>query len=641
MSFLRVRSKAAAWVVLVVAGGGATFALAATRVASAPRLPLALLAAAAVVTEFLVVRQGGVAFQETEHAFAFSSGIYIAAALLLGPWAAAVIAYGAIVSSGVLRRLGFRYVVYNAAVFALACAAAGGVFKLLGGTPGGLDLPSSVGAVAGLTATLFAVNTLLVGAVVSLTTGTSLLQLQRDKFGYELPAVAGEAGFGLALAALAETQPWTIVALVPLVVGLFQAHARLALLHEETAGALEAFANLVDERDPSTFQHSTRVAELVGRLAHALGLPAQQIARLRWAGRLHDLGKIAVDSASLARPHALSKSEWELMRRHPRLSARLLRRFRLAVPEARAIEYHHERYDGKGYYGIARNDVPLAAHFLIVADSYDAMVSDRPYRGGLPRERALATIEAEAGKQFHPAVARAFVALQRGVDPRTVLSPEEQNELRAMTMPSGRRRKHLRLVLHRPYVHAGALVVAVAAVGAGWYAVAAAGLAVVLAGDVLQRIDDRRARRLASVLETAARGEMPFAAVIAAVAAVAPVRWAGLLAWDERGLEGEIVRDWGQRDEAPSEAAVTSWIVRDADVGEELLSTEGALGRRLHVALPLRAGESVSAYLLMQLEHALPRRVEVALAASSGSLAAALVPATSARRPPRLVAAAP
>ena len=157
----------------------------------------------------------------------------------------------------------------------------------------------------------------------------------------------------------------------------------------------------------------------------------------------------------------------------------------------------------------------------------------------------------------------------------------------------------------------------------------------------MQRIDDRRARRLASVLETAAREEMPFAAVIAAVAAVAPVRWAGLLAWDERGLEGEIVRDWGQRDEAPSEAAVTSWIVRDADVGEELLSTEGALGRRLHVALPLRAGESVSAYLLMQLEHALPRRVEVALAASSGSLAAALVPATSARRPPRLVAAAP
>ena len=273
--------------------------------------------------------------------------------------------------------------------------------------------------------------------------------------------------------------------------------------------------------------------------------------------------------------------------------------------------------------------MPLAAHFLIVADSYDAMVSDRPYRGGLPRERALATIEAEAGKQFHPAVARAFVALQRGVDPQTVLSQEERNELRAMTMPSGRRRKRLRLVLRRPYVHAGALVAA------------AAGLAVVLAGDVSQRIDDRRARRLASVLDTAARGEMPFSAVTSAVAAVAPLRWAGLLAWDERGLEGEIVRDWGRRDGAPSETAVTSWIVRDADVGDELLSTEGALGRGLHVALPLRAGDAVSAYLVMQLEHALPRRVEAALAASSGSLAAALVPAASTRLRPRLLAAAP
>ncbi len=145
----------------------------------------------------------------------------------------------------------------------------------------------------------------------------------------------------------------------------------------------------------------------------------------------------------------------------------------LAVPEARAIEYHHERYDGMGYYGIAQNDVPLAAHFLIVADSYDAMISDRPYRRALPRERALGEIERGAGEQFHPVVAKAFVALQRGFDPLKMLTPEERELLRSTSMPSGRRGKWLRRVARRPVVlPVAALVAALTAAGLAQYALA-------------------------------------------------------------------------------------------------------------------------------------------------------------------------
>ena len=105
------------------------------------------------------------------------------------------------------------------------------------------------------------------------------------------------------------------------------------------------------------------------------------------------------------------------MRRHPRLSARLLQRFEFVAPQARAVELHHERMDGRGYYGVGGDDLPLASHFLIVADSFDAMTTDRPYRPGLSHEAALMEIERNAGTQFHPAVAKAFVAVQRGFDP--------------------------------------------------------------------------------------------------------------------------------------------------------------------------------------------------------------------------------
>src|SRR5207253_4869818 len=158
-------------------------------------------------------------------------------------------------------------------------------------------------------------------------------------------------------------------------------------------------------------------------LGAALRLPATEVARLRWAGRLHDLGKICVDRSVLMKPGRLDDEEWAAMSRHPRLSARLLRRFRFAVEEARAVEYHHERFDGRGYYGIPTEELPLASHFLIVADSFDAMVSDRPYRPGLSKDEALVEIERHIGSQFHPAVAKAFVAVQRGLEPYSALTP--------------------------------------------------------------------------------------------------------------------------------------------------------------------------------------------------------------------------
>ena len=210
----------------------------------------------------------------------------------------------------------------------------------------------------------------------------------------DFAAAAAEVGLGAILALFALGHPWNVIAVVPVALAVNQAHARVRRSRQETLHALETFANIVDERDPSTYRHSIRVAGYVDSLARALGLPYSDIDRLRWAARLHDLGKVAVDAAVLSKPGKLRPHEWSTVWRAPRLSARLLRRFEVSAAEARAVEYHRERYDGRGYYGIPAADQPLAAQFLVVADSFDAMTTRPPvprrpeHRGGAGGDRA-------------------------------------------------------------------------------------------------------------------------------------------------------------------------------------------------------------------------------------------------------------
>src|SRR5207244_11106926 len=97
-------------------------------------------------------------------------------------------------------------------------------------------------------------------------------------------------------------------------------------------------------------------------------------------GRLHGLGKVPVEASRLRKRGRLAGAEWAAMRRHPRLSARLLQRFEFVAPQARAVELHHERMDGAGYYGVGGDELPLASHFLICADSFAAMSPERSYR---------------------------------------------------------------------------------------------------------------------------------------------------------------------------------------------------------------------------------------------------------------------
>jgi len=168
-------------------------------------------------------------------------------------------------------------------------------------------------------------------------------------------------------------------------------------------------AEALDLRDAGTARHSETVAGFAEQMASELALPPEQVERVRLAGLLHDVGKIGVSDAVLRKPGKHTDEEWLEMRRHPEIGARLLPGD--ALEDIRAwVVAHHERPDGNGYpRGLAGEAIPLEARILAIADAYEAMIADRPYRVGIPPAAARAELARCSGTQFDAHVVRAFL----------------------------------------------------------------------------------------------------------------------------------------------------------------------------------------------------------------------------------------
>ncbi len=180
----------------------------------------------------------------------------------------------------------------------------------------------------------------------------------------------------------------------------------LAHLHGVVAG--------IDASQLHTRDHSENVASYAVAIGQALGLDPDRIVRVRRAAFLHDVGKVAVPNAILAKPGSLTAEEFAEIRLHPSVGATMLHHAGLH-DEARWVRAHHERFDGAGYPdGLGADEIPLEARIIFVADAFEAMTSDRPYRPGMPVPQALAELRRCAGAQFAPQVVEAFVDLVEG-----------------------------------------------------------------------------------------------------------------------------------------------------------------------------------------------------------------------------------
>ncbi len=258
----------------------------------------------------------------------------------------------------------------------------------------------------------YALNSGLVVLAISLASGYSPFTVWRANYRDVIYHLVFTAPLGTLLALLIQEEPLAVVLVLPPLFMMYRALELTADLRRRTVEALKAFANSIDARDPSTHQHSERVAELARAIAIQMGLPPDEVETIHLSARVHDLGKVGIPDAILFKPGELSDEEYEIIKEHPVISGQIVESFALFQAGYDIIRHHHERWDGRGYPdGLSGEAIPLGARIISVADAYDAMISDRPYRAGLPHEEAVRRIVENRGRQFDPNVVDAFLAV--------------------------------------------------------------------------------------------------------------------------------------------------------------------------------------------------------------------------------------
>ena len=185
--------------------------------------------------------------------------------------------------------------------------------------------------------------------------------------------------------------------------------------------SIKALLRTLSARDPYTGHHSNRVTNIALTFARSLGLGPQELEALTNAGYLHDIGKIGISDSILLKPGPLTPEERAVIETHPRIGEKIVEPLGFKSQERDLILLHHERWDGQGYpHALQGNNIPYLCRLLALADVYDALSSDRPYRQAYKPTEALAEIEAQAGHQFDPDLTRKFVQLVNVLDPRTL-----------------------------------------------------------------------------------------------------------------------------------------------------------------------------------------------------------------------------
>lgn len=186
-------------------------------------------------------------------------------------------------------------------------------------------------------------------------------------------------------------------------------YAKIEGTYEQT---LQALVALLDRRDVETENHSLRVVEYTLLIARKLGFRGRSLRPIKWGALLHDIGKIGIEDRILHKPEKLTPEEWEIMKTHPIIGYEALKHIKFLTDALPIVRHHHERYDGKGYPdGLKGNEIPIGARIFAIADAFDAMTSDRPYRKAMSVEKALWEIAACSGTQFDPNIVGIFLQI--------------------------------------------------------------------------------------------------------------------------------------------------------------------------------------------------------------------------------------
>lgn len=343
-----------------------------------------------------------------------ASTVMYAMLLLLPPLHAAAGAAVAIVLLCVFMRWPASDVLFNAGQTTLTVAGTGALVWSLGGGLAAqrLEVGQTIVIVAGAVA-FYVLNSLLVTAWATLLRRTAFLPQWKRSFGRAAVPYLSTLLLGIVVAITYRFAPIILPILVLPIIAVHQSLQRANVIRNKTQETIELLADTVDQRDPYTFAHSLRVAALARRIAARMGLPREDQEAIAQAGRVHDLGKLGISDGLLLKAAKLTPQELESIRKHTVIGAEIVGK----LPEYRQgkeyILFHHERYDGTGVFRLYGKNIPLGARIITVADAFDAMTSDRPYRKALTVDEATAEIAMQKGRQFDPVVAEALLEVLR------------------------------------------------------------------------------------------------------------------------------------------------------------------------------------------------------------------------------------
>lgn len=344
-----------------------------------------------------------------------SSAAMLASVVLAGPVGAAIV--GACTALGLRRGPSILQRVFNTAMYALSAYLAGRAFLALGGQVGLPDeqsFPGIIAPFAGAALVLVVANHGLLSGVLWLTRppdGTPS-GVGVGLSGRLLLSDLGYAAYGLLIAAL-----WSVVGffapllvLIPLFVARWAVaqFAEQQKAYEATVGAL---CQAVETKDFYTRGHSDRVSRGSVMIAREIGMHGERVEAIRYAGMLHDVGKLGVPTKVLQKTGKLTEEEYAAIQLHPMRGLDIVREIGFLDEALAGIMHHHERIDGRGYpMGLAGDEIPEFARVLAVADAFDSMTSTRSYRGARPVAEAIEELRKWSGTQFDPAFVDAFVA---------------------------------------------------------------------------------------------------------------------------------------------------------------------------------------------------------------------------------------
>jgi hypothetical protein len=340
---------------------------------------------------------------------------HVATILLVPPPFAALSVGLAILVEEVAHRRPLPRIAFNTASYvltvSLACFAVG-AFGDLRQLVAGREHLGLVAVVVVVCVVYYLVNDTLTNAIMAVATGRPLAYLLRQNGRSTFLAEAGAGMVGVVFALIWIVEPlWTALLVVPGAV-ITRALQYIRQLERETRSAVRSLAEVVDHRDASTFHHSERVAVYAVEVAHELDLDEGLVGLIQQAAAVHDLGKIGIPDRILLKAGPLTSEERTAMWLHTEIGARILSQFHLFRSGANIVLHHHEAFDGSGYPGrLAGTAIPMGARVVAVADAFDAMTSDRPYRGALSVAEAIGRLRAGAGKQWDPIVVDALIRL--------------------------------------------------------------------------------------------------------------------------------------------------------------------------------------------------------------------------------------